>query len=257
MVQRHVFKPDLRSSVDDQQNLPRVAALKGTRNSMSTVFPLFLGIFSLLLSLIPVCIGIYEFKQIQKPSDLALARFDALFRKAGSLLPFIPFALRCLIQIPGKGEPKGQIPSFFRWLPGVALHVGIQAVRLALYQLHVLGQQHDFVAGDLLADHCVLGVAVQTALAFEIAAATCMVATSSSALMAASTYTVSATTAWLMLVLVSFDMRDTSKYFHHAEESLLGVIVGALVFALPMCYLLLTPLLQQKQPVRQNGRKSV
>lgn len=260
---RHVFKPAARGSATEQHSVTSATALPEPSTKKTPVFPMFMGVFSLILSLVPVCVGIYEFQLIQKPSSLPLAKFDALFRKAGSFLPFVPFTLRGLIQFPltlgwlvqGKSEGPVKIPLFFRCLPGAALHVGIQGVRLALYGLHVMGQQHDVIAGDLLADHCVLGVAVQTALAFEVAAALYLVTASRAEIFAAGTYTVSATTAWILLVLVSFDMRDTSKYFHHAEESLLGVALGVLVFALPMCYMLLMPVLQRKQSSRQNGYK--
>lgn len=257
MVQRHKFNPAAaRVNVEDQQHVtPDVAPVQRTNNDRIPTFPLFMGVSSLILSLIPVCVGIYEFEELQKPSNLPLARFDALFRKAGSLLPFIPLTLRCLVQIQVKHPGQAKAPLFFRCLQGVILHVAILAVRLALYRLHVLGQGQGIVAGDLLADHCVLGVAVQAALAFEIAAALLMIATTRGAVMAASVYTVCAASAWMLLVLVSFDMRDTTKYFHHSEESLLGVALGVAVFALPMCYILLTPVLQRNNSLRQNGIK--
>lgn len=258
MVQRHKFNPaSVRMSVEEQRHVtPDVAPVPDTNKEGIPKYPLVIGVFSLVLSLIPVCIGIYEFEELQKPSNLPLARFDALFRKAGSLLPFIPLTLRCLVQIQGESQGQAKIPVFFRSLQGVALHVAVLAVRLGLYRLHVLGQRQGIVAGDLVADHCVLGVSVQAALAFEIAAALLVAATSRGAVMAFRVYTVCAASAWMLLLLVSFDMRDTAKYFHHSEESLLGVALGVAVFALPMCYLLLTPVLRKRSSLRQNGFKN-
>lgn len=252
-----MFKPIPRHNVEDRASMPQAPAAVETKTHATPTLPLFMGVLSLILSLVPVCMGIYEFEIVQKPSNLPLASFDALLRKAGTLFPFIPLILRCLVQSQVNHEGQATLPWFFKCVPSMAQHVGIQAVRLALYKLHVLGQQHGVVAGDLLADHCVLGVAVQSALAFEIAASMYVLSVSTAETVAAILYTIAASCAWFLLVLVSFDMRDTAKYFHDAEESLLGVALGVAVFAIPVCYVLLTPVLQRLQNSPKNGKKGM
>eukprot|EP00892_Ulva_mutabilis_P001374 jgi/Ulvmu1/11237/UM073_0009.1 len=255
MVERHKFKPLPKTNVEDRSSIAPVVAQADTKNRATSSFPLFLGAVCIFLSLIPVCIGIYEFEVVQKRSNLPLASFDAVFRKAGTFFPFVPLLFRCFVQIQNKDEGQGGLPWFFNRIPSAVLHVGIQAVRLALYRLHVLGQQQGVVEGDLVADHCVLGVAVQTALSFEIAASMYLISISAADAMTAVANMLSASSAWVLLVVLSFDMRDTAKYFHEADESLLGVALAVVVFALPTCYLLLTPVLQRLQSAARNGKK--
>jgi hypothetical protein len=218
----------------------------------------WVGVVAILASLVPIMMGILAYQGLQRPQDLALKHFDAVFRRVGAVFPFLPLLVRALGKRAHRQWLSGTImpnTPVFRVLASFGIYLAAQVVRVIIYGLHLTVQR--FFLEDrheqLMSDHAVLAISVQAALSVEVAVATHLSIAAIRRRQSTLLFFLAACTAWTLLVLTSLDMYNTSRYFHEPAESVLALLVGTVLFVAPATVLLLMPVVGATVPLARSS----
>lgn len=204
----------------------------------------WIGVVIVLLSLVPMIIGMAHFQGLMRPQNLALREFDSVFRRVGSLFPFFVLLLRALGTCQHQEWAWAHCPNLrvFRLWDTLWIYAGFQLLRLVVYFTHLIVQKsHLEEGGQLMSDHAVLAISVQSSLTIEVAVTTHLVITAVKTKRSSAVFFLSACVAWVLLVLTSLDMYNTARYFHDLSDSFTAMMAGSGLFVFPAIGLLLMP----------------
>ena len=203
----------------------------------------WIGVVAFFLSLVPMLVGMSHFKGLMRPRNLALRQFDSVFRRCGALFPFLPLYLRGVGTWKHPEWTSTHCPHtrVFRMWDTVWIYAGCQLIRLVVYLSHLIVQEKHLAGEQLMSDHAVLAVSVQASLAIEVAVTTHLAVSAVKNRRSNAFFFVAACLAWVLLVLTSLDMYNTTRYFHNLEESFTAVMTGSCIFGVPAIGLLLVP----------------
>jgi len=253
---------------EQEQQLEFERALQRGMSSPAVLLPSTLAwnvllAVPLILWIVATAAGIMHFNGLpNKKSDVIhiMLWFDLLiFRKFGSLLPFIPLAARvAAVTLLGRAsiwwsqrrhDSRPPTPLCTLALPCSCAYVLVVVVRIALYMLHLAAQgaaksvssssstEAPEPSAAWVSDHVFLGASVVACLQVEVVCGISDViklevygANIVRELLAGLAFMTSLFTH----VMVCADMYFTTRFYHVPMESFLGVLAGLLIFQLPL-----------------------
>lgn len=203
----------------------------------------FIGVLTLVLSLVPMIVGMVLFQGLMRPHNLALRHFDAAFRRVGALLPFVALSLRALGTWLHQEWATANMPKvrFFLLWDTMWLYASFQLLRFLVYLLHLIAQEQHTNGEQLMSDHALLAISVQSCLAIEVVVTTQLTVVAFKSRRNGAWFILASCVAWVLLVLTSFDMYNTTRYFHDQSESFTALLFGCALFVFPAIVLLLMP----------------
>ena len=237
---------------EDVQAKQNMQMHKMTGNELSPRYPAgwriystvrWIGVAAFLLSLVPMLLGMLHFEGLMRPRNLALRHFDSLFRRFGTLFPFLPLVLRGVGTWKHSAWTSTHCPNtrVFRLWDTLWIYAGCQFLRLFVYLSHLIVQERHLAGEQLMSDHAVLALSVMACLTVEVAVTSHLAVAAARSRGGSVLFHVAAFLAWALLMLTSLDMYDTTRYFHHLEDSFTAFIIGSCIFGVLAIGLLLVP----------------
>lgn len=156
-----------------------------------------------------------------------------VFAKAGTLLPLVPFALRAVSRAL---TPLKRYPTTL--LYALLWYGGVFVIRLILYNVHLQVQRATPLEFQYLSDHVFLAASVTASLQAEAVLAwqdfqAQIEGPVRQTLQRVAGMLPIVASAGLFL-LVSGDACITARYYHHPPETVVAVMLGFLLFHLPV-----------------------